>query len=279
MTIQLTCPYCRFSKEVPESTIPSTAKRAVCPQCGQQFLFSRPGSEEAPGGSSSPPTPEPSPVETVFETEATLESAAPWEQKNGPGFWATFFQTISAVLFSSKSFFSPDLHPAGRGLRDPLAFGLLSGVLGSMAAFFWQALLALAGFTSFGGLFVGQLTYGLIFVILVLIIPVVVFLGLFVYAGVLHLLMRTTGAGKRRFEGTFRVVAYSQAVQLLAFVPFIGGWIAWIWQLVVQIIGLRAIHETSYGRVILGFLIPVILCLVVGTVTVLLIPLVFLRLS
>lgn len=278
MTIQLTCPYCRFSKELPESAIPATAKRAVCPQCGQQFLFSR---TEAGGTPDEPvsPAPETFPVQVPAEAEAPSESAVPWERKDGPGFWPSFFQTISGVLFSGKSFFSPDFHPAGKGLRDPLAFGVLTGVLGSMAAFFWQTLLMLAGISSLGGLFIGQLTYGLIFVILVLVIPVIVFLGLFIYGAILHLLMKITGAGKRRFEATFRVVAYSQSAQLLAFVPFVGGWIAWIWQLVVQIVGLRTIHETTYGRVILGFLIPVMLCIIVGVVTVLLVPLVFLRLA
>ncbi|RLB41297.1 MAG: hypothetical protein DRH12_08450, partial [Deltaproteobacteria bacterium] len=54
-----------------------------------------------------------------------------------------------------------------------------------------------------------------------------------------------------------RVVCFSQAVQVLGIVPLLGGWVAGIWQLVVQIIGLKEIHETSYFRVITAFLIPV----------------------
>jgi hypothetical protein len=60
------------------------------------------------------------------------------------------------------------------------------------------------------------------------------------------------------FEATFRVVAYSQAAQVLGIIPFVGGWIGWIWQLIIQIIGFREIHETSYLRVILAFVIPLV---------------------
>lgn len=54
------------------------------------------------------------------------------------------------------------------------------------------------------------------------------------------------------------MVSYSQAAQIWGLIPFIGGSIGWIWQLVVQIIGLREMHETSYSRVIIAFLIPVV---------------------
>jgi hypothetical protein len=55
------------------------------------------------------------------------------------------------------------------------------------------------------------------------------------------------------------VVSYSQAAQIWALIPVLGGLVAGIWQLIVQIIGLREIHETSYLRVIIAFMIPVAL--------------------
>jgi hypothetical protein len=58
------------------------------------------------------------------------------------------------------------------------------------------------------------------------------------------------------------VVAYSQATQVISLIPFVGGLGAWIWNLVVQIVGLKEIHEITYGRVVLALLIPVaVLCL------------------
>jgi len=70
------------------------------------------------------------------------------------------------------------------------------------------------------------------------------------------LLLIVRGAGNG-FEATFRVVCFSQGVQVLGIVPLLGGWVAGIWKLTAQIIGLKEIHETSYLRVIIAFLIPV----------------------
>jgi hypothetical protein len=80
---------------------------------------------------------------------------------------------------------------------------------------------------------------------------------LFVTSGIAHLCLRLVGAGQSGFEGTFRVMAYSQAAQLWSLIPFLGGWIGWIWRLIIQLIGLREIHQTSYPRLILAALIPV----------------------
>jgi hypothetical protein len=63
--------------------------------------------------------------------------------------------------------------------------------------------------------------------------------------------------GKNGFGSTFRVVSYSQAAQLCGLVPFVGGFVGGIWQLIVMIVGLKEIQETSYFRVIMAFLIPV----------------------
>jgi hypothetical protein len=64
------------------------------------------------------------------------------------------------------------------------------------------------------------------------------------------------------------VVSYSQATQLLGLFPFIGGLIGFLWMIIVQIIGLKEIHETSYLKVIIAFLIPpaLILLLVMAIV-------------
>jgi hypothetical protein len=82
---------------------------------------------------------------------------------------------------------------------------------------------------------------------------------MFVTSGILHLCLLIVQAGNHGFEGTFRVVALSQATQILGVVPFIGGIVGAIWFIVVQIIGLREIHETSYLRVIIALILPLVL--------------------
>jgi hypothetical protein len=110
------------------------------------------------------------------------------------------------------------------GIREPLAFGLLIGSLGGMFGLFWHFLMLTGGLISFSESIPGQFTMAFIFLLVMVMVPFFVTLG----------------------------------------IPLIGGWIGGIWQLIVQIIGLRVIHETSYLRVIFAFLIPVLLILLLA---------------
>ena len=51
-------------------------------------------------------------------------------------------------------------------------------------------------------------------------------------------------------------MAYSQASQVFGLIPFLGGVIGWFWQLVIRIIGLKKIHQTTYLKIVLAFLLP-----------------------
>jgi hypothetical protein len=240
MTIELTCPYCQFNKEVPRDKIPEGAKSALCPRCGQRFALSIPG------------------VYLTLPTERPApRRGAPWEKRFELGLWQGIYQTSKAVLFSPDRLFGSLSFTDG--IREPLAFGLLIGSIGRMFSLFWHFLILAGGIFSFDLIDTLELPVGIIFVAILAIIPFFLTATIFFYTTVLHLLLLIVSGGKNGYQATFRVVSYSQAVQALALIPIIGSWIGGIWQLTVMIIGLREIHETSYLRVILAFLIPVIL--------------------
>ena len=75
---------------------------------------------------------------------------------------------------------------------------------------------------------------------------------------ILHLCLILLGGAKNGFEGTFRVVAFSQSPQIMGIVPFIGGVIGFVWNIVLLVIGFKEAHETTYSRVIISLLIPVL---------------------
>ncbi|MCK4792551.1 MAG: YIP1 family protein, partial [Desulfobacteraceae bacterium] len=152
------------------------------------------------------------------------------------------------------------------GIGEPLAFGLLIGSIGGMFSFFWQFLMLSGGLFYILQSIFGQVAMGLFFFIVIVIVPIFVTLALFLYSSILHILLLIVRGGKNGYEATFRVVSYSQAAQVWSLIPFIGSFIGGIWQLIIQMIGLRVIHQTSYLRVILAFLIPVafIFLLVIG---------------
>ena len=83
----------------------------------------------------------------------------------------------------------------------------------------------------------------------------------------MHLMLLIVGV-KNGFEATFRVISYSQATQVLGLIPFIGGVIGGVWLAIVQFIGLRAIHEISYLKVLMAFLIPVVVLILIMVIAI-----------
>lgn len=260
MTVELVCPFCGFSKKTSEQKIPDRARWAICPRCRRKFEISMSGrgtdsiARDIPvaGG----------PHETGQESGTGSDrSGAPWESRSGNGFVRGLYHTFKGVLFSPVSFFK-GLAFSG-GLGEPLAFGLLAGAVGKMFGFFWPVMMVSGGLFPFKGAILGQLSSGLIFLILVVAVPICVTLSMFIYSAILHLLLLMVRGGNNGFEATFRVVAYSQAAQAWELLPVVGSWIGGIWQLVVQVIGLREIHGVSYSRIIVAFLLPLAFLFVV----------------
>jgi len=161
------------------------------------------------------------------------------------------------------------------GLSESLAFGLLSGGAGTMAGMLWPFLVMsdnLQSLTLFDHLGMGAVwTAALLFCIpYVLIVMILTSL-------ILHACLFLVRGGQMGYEATFRVVAYSQATQFLSIIPFIGGMAAFVWLIAVQIIGLREIHQTTYWRVILAYLIPFVLLLGIVAAGVMLLTAIFFR--
>lgn len=267
MIVDITCPFCQLSKEVPSEKIPDAVKWVTCPKCRQRFPFSKKEAMAAAGKAEAA-------QEVQFEsaTGETYDDAqrdgAPWENLTELGLRQGIVRTFRMVLFSPGTFFRGLAYEGGK--REPFAFGLMAGSIGGMMGFFWQSIFP-GGLLALGGGLFFHYTPGLMPLIVLAMIPVLVAAGLFVYSGILHLLLLLVRGGKNGFEATFRVICYSQAAQVWAVIPFVGGWIGGIWQLAVQITGLKEIHETSSLRVVLAFLIPLFLGIVL--VLAILIPL------
>ncbi|MBW1901450.1 MAG: YIP1 family protein [Deltaproteobacteria bacterium] len=254
MTVALTCPYCSFSKKVPKEKIPTGARWATCPRCQRRFKIT--SSMEGADFIIGETQPESQQQGSSAESEKkSLRKGAPWEHRAELGLWQAIYQTVKEVLFSPDKLFST-LHYNG-GIGEPLAFGLLTGSIGAMFSVFWQFLMLSGGLLFIGDAITGQFTVGLIFLVLIVFVPIAVIIGMFASSAICHLFLFLLKGANNGFEATFSVISYSQSAQLWGFIPFVGGWVSFIWQLIVLIVGLREIHETSYLKVIFAFLIPV----------------------
>jgi hypothetical protein len=256
MPVTITCPYCNFSRELPEGEIPPGAKWATCPRCKHRFEFSFQDSVFDFQG------------EQASEETNARRGPSPWERRSELGIWQGVYQTFKRVLFSPEKLFRTMIHE--EGLKEPLAYGLLLGSIGVMLDVFWQFLMIGEGVTSNLPSIIGQINLGFLFMAVMIMTPFYILINMFVVSGILHLCLVIVGAARNGFEGTFRIVAFSQSIKILGLVPIVGGLIGWVWQFIVQVIGLREMHETSYLRTIMAMLLPMAFMLIIILVVVML---------
>jgi hypothetical protein len=192
------------------------------------------GSSEGPGG----PSPGPSDSAAAIEFRYT----DPLQ---------TFIATVRAVVLRPVDFFRGILR---RGdLINPLIFAIIcyevSAILGGLLR------VAGIGATNQGvGGFLGTIIFA----------PILAAIGLFIGAGILHLLvMLIVGSRNAGFEATFRVVAYSAVTGLVSWIPFIGGLLS-LYGIYLGIVGIREVHNTTTGKAALVVLIPAAVIILLG---------------
>jgi predicted Zn finger-like uncharacterized protein len=234
----ITCPQCNYTRSIPDERISPRIRWVRCPRCGARFEFVRGEGHE----------------------EEKRSLVTPWEQRAHRGLWEGVTRTIRGVLFSPKRTFSS--MPVTGGWREPLAFGLLIGSIGSMFSFFWEFMALSMGLLKPLWGVSTSISSPLVFLVLIFISPLFVTVHLLISSVMIHALLLLVRGGKNGYEATFRVVAYSQATRAWGVIPVLGDAIGWIWRSVVYIIGLKEAQETSYARVILAFSLPLALLVV-----------------
>ncbi len=155
----------------------------------------------------------------------------------------SFVSTVRRIVLQPVDFFRGILR---RGdFINPLIFAIIcyevSAILGG--------LLRLAG--------IGAANQGVGgFLATIIFAPIIAAIGLFIGAGILHLLvMLIVGSRNAGFEATLRVVAYSAVTSLVSWIPIIGGLLS-LYGIYLGIVGIREMHNTTTGKAALVVLIP-----------------------
>ncbi len=187
-------------------------------------------------------------------------SGLPWDERETRGFFNAFVETLVMVLTKPDAAFRA-MKIEG-GLVEPLIYALIGGWLGGVVTFLFSL-----GFKSMGlfanrnnafGMMTGMGIGSIAFIIL---LPVVIVIGLFIGAAIVHLCLMIVGGANKTFETTFRVLAFSQgSTGPLQMIPVCGGLIAGVWGLVVTCIGLARAHETETGRAVFAVFLPLVVC-------------------
>ena len=86
--------------------------------------------------------------------------------------------------------------------------------------------------------------------------PVGATIGVFILAGVAHLLVRLVlGADNAGFEATFRVAAYTGVTNLVSWIPVVGPLVG-LYGVYLAIVGIRELHGTTTGKAAAVVLLP-----------------------
>src|SRR5437660_1079143 len=187
-------------------------------------------------------------------------SGLPWDHRQERGFFNAFIETLVMVLTKPGEAFTAMKREGGLG--EPLIYALIGGCVGGVVSFLFSLGLQSIGFfadrhnmfAAMGGMGIGSAVF-------VVLIPLFIIVVLFIGSAIVHLCLMIVGGANQSFETTFRVLSFSQgSTGPLQMIPICGGFIAGVWALVCNCIGLARAHETDTGRAVLAVFLPLIVC-------------------
>jgi len=190
---------------------------------------------------------------------AEPESGLPWEHRNQLGIVKAYIDTVTLVLTKPVEAFA--LMKKEGDMMGPLLFALIGGSIGLIVSFLFQIAFSALGIMQDQNGLANIFGVGIGLVVFLFLVPVLLAVGMFIWSGILHLCLMIVGGAKKPFETTFRVVCFSSgSTYLLSVIPFCGGMITGVWNLVLEVIGLARSHEIDTGKAVLAVLLPMIVC-------------------
>jgi hypothetical protein len=216
-------------------------------------------------GGTTPPPQSISPIASGAAAAAP-RSGLPWEHRQQLGLVKAFVDTVILVLSKPVEAFA--MMKTEGGLVEPAIYAVIGGTLAKIVATLIFLPLHAIGFMAnrdsamFGGFGMG---FGLI--INLILWPLWVAIGMFIGGGLIHLSLMLLGGAKKPFEATFRVVCFSfGSANVISIVPMCGAFIALVYNLVLNCMGIARTHEIDTGKAVLAVLLPCLVCCAIAGV-------------
>lgn len=156
-----------------------------------------------------------------------------------------------------------------QGFGSALSYYLPIAIIASALLLFWRAVAVATGFAGIIELLQGQPYDPVAELTNFLLSPITATVYLVVAAAIVHVGAKMVGAGGANYMATLRVVAFASGPQIFVAIPVLGAFAMLIWTLVLTIIGVREVHQTTTGRATLAILLPAFLLVLLGMMLVL----------
>ncbi len=230
---------------------PERLAETVCPRCGNFTC-----AECNPDGRSLCPS-----CVALGAAEPST-TPTPWERRAELGLVQGLWQTFKKSLFEPQKFW-PTV-PADGPLLDALTYSWLLTIFTSLLSIpmtwlnFAQMRESMAEMSKameqlreVGKAFEAIGDQPLIFAVGLSVVSIISYpLGLVFISGLTYLGGLMFGASERGFNATFRAIAYAQGPNVFNAVPVIGGLVAGLWTLILEVMALQAMQRTTVLRVL-----------------------------
>lgn len=180
-----------------------------------------------------------------------------------------FVDTWKNVITSPSAFY--ESMPKEGGYSEPLKFALINFIVLGIGSAIISILYNIIGFSLPGNMSMlgGSTVMATEFTIMsaisdIIIIPIMGIIGLFIFGAILFILFKIVG-GTGSYEGTVRILSYSSAVSLLAWIPIVGM-LAGLYELYLDIVGGTYVHNISTLRSAIAVLLPFVLLVILVVV-------------
>ena len=267
----ISCPFCMFSREVPPDSIPKNTVSAVCSKCGQKFRLqdALKNSEEETFILTKAPQHYEEQTEDSTASEKFYKET-PWEQREELGFLQGILLTMKGVLLHPTLFFK-HMAPDSK-IKDTIGFAVILYLFLFVLSLLSELLLGLDGLNILHNVHeyitddpirtlivaIGAIVGGIVGAIGGGIVCTII------ATAITHLLLILFRAGSGNFKSTLKVTLYCSSAGIFVLIPYIGPVISCIWSFVCFVIGIKEIRSTSYGRVILAMILPLLLLVIFG---------------
>jgi hypothetical protein len=203
-----------------------------------------------------PPTLAPGSPLPETEMQPAVISPA-WERDSGTLFTRAY-ESVREVLSNPRQVFAS--MPVTGGFRHPLIFLLVMETICGLVSMVYS--LAFEFIRPRTGQ--DELTLKMsviIYVVVAIFLPLIIAIGSFISAGILHVCLMIVGAAPKSFEATYRVICYANgATSVFLLIPICGSLVQAIWNFYAIIAGFREVHGTTTGKAVFAVLLPGVVC-------------------